>query len=713
MADMNYVSPLTSDLTDYYTKSEVDELQQGDAATYATSAEIVAGDNAVKGWVASQGYLTEHQDLTNYATKAYVDEVIEDIEAGSGMTIRVVNSLPVEAEENVIYLVRKQDTEEDNIYNEWIWVPASEDYELIGDTSTGVIPDLTDYATKQWVEAKAYLDDEDLLAITNNMALKADTSWVEQQGYLVSNDLIGYATVSDLADFATKEYTDDELANKANNADLAAVATSGDYDDLSNKPTIPSLTGYATETYVNNAVGAVAARGVAYDNTSSGLLADTVQNAINEVNDKVEAIDVPDVSGFVDSSDLATVATTGSYNDLTNKPAIPTVPANVSAFTNDAGYLTAHQDISGKANTADLATVAFSGDYDDLANKPSIPSTTGLASESYVNNAIEAATGDLATLEDIEGFAVAADLSTVATSGSYNDLTDKPTIPAAPDLTPYATKQELTAKADAASLATVATTGDYDDLTNKPTIPVLPTLATVATSGSYNDLSDKPTIPETYIGNDGITIPPMLFGINPFSAATYQIVSSTDDFQEKFLAGYICRGNSTSTYRITMDGNWHNLRIEKNGDNYTVNLTTSGTIDVTSGRLVWRTGKNNYTTIVVRGSNITDEQFKDVFVKLLKDNFLTYSNTNSGLTATTVQGAIDELAANSGGASTAAQLSYDNTNTWNDGTDTDTVQEAIDSLYADVNGLPVYVISETFDANTKSLTLSVVEDSGM
>ena len=30
----------------------------------------------------------------------------------------------------------------------------------------------------------------------------------------------------------------------------------------------------------------------------------------------------------------------GDYNDLTNKPTIPTVPTNVSAFTNDAGYLT-------------------------------------------------------------------------------------------------------------------------------------------------------------------------------------------------------------------------------------------------------------------------------------------------------------------------------------------------------------------------------------
>lgn len=57
-------------------------------------------------------------------------------------------------------------------------------------------------------------------------------------------------------------------------------------------------------------------------------------------------------------ADLSAVATSGSYNDLTDKPTIPTVPTNVSAFTNDAGYLTKHQDISGKANLADVYTKA-------------------------------------------------------------------------------------------------------------------------------------------------------------------------------------------------------------------------------------------------------------------------------------------------------------------------------------------------------------------
>ena len=50
------------------------------------------------------------------------------------------------------------------------------------------------------------------------------------------------------------------------------------------------------------------------------------------------------------------------------------IPTRVSQLENDSGYLTQHQDISGKANSADLATVATSGSYNDLSNKPFIPS---------------------------------------------------------------------------------------------------------------------------------------------------------------------------------------------------------------------------------------------------------------------------------------------------------------------------------------------------
>lgn len=56
-------------------------------------------------------------------------------------------------------------------------------------------------------------------------------------------------------------------------------------------------------------------------------------------------------------------------------PSSTKIPTKVSELTNDAGYLTTHQDISGKADASSLAAVATSGDYEDLSNRPEIPVT--------------------------------------------------------------------------------------------------------------------------------------------------------------------------------------------------------------------------------------------------------------------------------------------------------------------------------------------------
>ena len=78
--------------------------------------------------------------------------------------------------------------------------------------------------------------------------------------------------------------------------------------------------------------------------------------------------------------------TAGTGIDITNdvisidstvvalKTDIPTVPTNVSAFTNDAGYVTKSvNDLTNYTLSSNLATVATSGSYNDLTNKPSIP----------------------------------------------------------------------------------------------------------------------------------------------------------------------------------------------------------------------------------------------------------------------------------------------------------------------------------------------------
>lgn len=94
-------------------------------------------------------------------------------------------------------------------------------------------------------------------------------------------------------------------------------------------------------------------------------------------------------AGLMSSADktkldkLATVATSGSYNDLVDTPSIPT---KVSELTNDAKYLTTESDPTVPAHVkaitqANITTwnnkSTFSGDYNDLSNKPTIPTKVG------------------------------------------------------------------------------------------------------------------------------------------------------------------------------------------------------------------------------------------------------------------------------------------------------------------------------------------------
>lgn len=121
-------------------------------------------------------------------------------------------------------------------------------------------------------------------------------------------------------------------------------------------------------------------------------------------------------SGYAKSADLATVAKTGSYVNLSDTPYISNEqisikfrnnqggtstkvftlnqasaatidiynPTKLSEFENDSGFLTEHQSLVDYAKTADLAKVATSGSYNDLTNKPTIGD--GEISISYRNS---------------------------------------------------------------------------------------------------------------------------------------------------------------------------------------------------------------------------------------------------------------------------------------------------------------------------------------
>ena len=366
---------------------------------------------------------------------------------------------------------------------------------------------------------------------------------VNDSGFVSASDLSTVATTGDYNDLSNKptiptdyvsylpqELTEDQKGQVRSNIGAGASSFSGDYNDLTNKPTIPSKTsdlvndsGFIT-TETEPQFTSSPAHGITSTDITNWDNKSDFSGSYNDLTDK-PSIPAPQVnsdwnsnsgvSQILNKPTLATVATSGDYNDLSNTPTIPdpqvqadwtesdstkasyiknkpslpsaqiqsdwnqtnssevdyikNKPTNVSAFNNDAGYST------------------FSGDYDDLTNKPSIPTKT-----SDLNNDsgfITTETDPIFTASPAHGIS-AADITAwngkSDFSGSYNDLTDKPTIPAAQIQSDW-NQSDNTA---------------LDYIKNKPNIPVVPTLAPVATSGDYDDLTNKPTIPDAPVQSD-------------------------------------------------------------------------------------------------------------------------------------------------------------------------------------------------------------------
>jgi len=152
--------------------------------------------------------------------------------------------------------------------------------------------------------------------------------------------------------------------------------------------------------------------------------------------------EVADLVNYTKTSDLAAVATSGKYTDLTDTP-----------------------DLTVFAKSADLKAVATSGKYEDLEGTPDL---SGFITKD---------------VDNLTNYTKSADLAKVATTGAYADLTGTP------DLTVFAKDADLHA---------VAKSGAYTDLEGTPDLTVYAKsadLKTVATTGSYNDLTDKPEIP--------------------------------------------------------------------------------------------------------------------------------------------------------------------------------------------------------------------------
>ena len=178
---------------------------------------------------------------------------------------------------------------------------------------------------------------------------------------------------------------DTVLSNRITSLDssLATVAKTGSYNDLSDKPTIGN--GALTIKKNGSNVGTFTANATANKNIDISVPTKTSDLA-NDGSDGA--------SQYVESDDLATVATSGSYNDLTNKPTIGNATLTIKRNDANAGTFTANATTNKSINiavptkTSDLTNDGADGTsaYVESDDLPTVDTTYSSSSNNAIAN---------------------------------------------------------------------------------------------------------------------------------------------------------------------------------------------------------------------------------------------------------------------------------------------------------------------------------------
>lgn len=309
-------------------------------------------------------YLTAHQDISHLATKEEIPNLdgyakLENIPDVSKFITEIPAVYVTETElENKGYLTEHQS----------LAGYATESYvlaEIAKAALEGNDIDLSAYATKEFVaeeinkiEVPEAYDDAELRSLING---KAESDHTHEEYSLVDHKHAEYLTEhQDLSHLALKEHKHDEYLTEHQSLEGYAKTTelfSKDYNDLTNKPEIPSIEGLASETYVQTEIGKIKFQET---DLSNYYTKEEVNNLlpveeIEEVKTKVEAVLLPKVEEEIEPTvgelktwvenkeylqdiDLDGYATETYVDNAIANIEHPANPTKVSELENDANY---------------------------------------------------------------------------------------------------------------------------------------------------------------------------------------------------------------------------------------------------------------------------------------------------------------------------------------------------------------------------------------
>lgn len=356
-------------------------------------------------------------------------------------------------------------------------------YAKLSDIPTGVIVDQTYDSTSENAQSGVAVAE----ALSTINQVPASTSADEDKVLTIDSNGYPVWAASQGSTQVQSDWTETNTSDPSyiqNKPSLATVATTGDYDDLDNKPTIPAA-------QVNSDW-----------NASTG------------------------VAQILNKPTLATVATTGDYADLTNKPSIPT---KTSDLQNDSGFITSvpvtdvEVDGTSVVNGQGIAEITLptqvQADWDEsdssepsyIQNKPTIPAAqvnadwTASSGVAQILNkpSIPSATSELT---NDSGYITSSDVPSAQEQADWTEsdssdpayIKNKPSIPSATsDLTNdsgYITSSDVPAAQEQADWNESDTT-DPAYIKNKPSIPAAQVNADWTASSGVAEILHKPSIP--------------------------------------------------------------------------------------------------------------------------------------------------------------------------------------------------------------------------
>jgi len=221
-------------------------------------------------------------------------------------------------------------------------------------------------------------------------------AYVDSQIALINTAIQNNNGNVDLTAYSTTQ----QINTLINNAINAQTLFSGNYNDLLNKPAIPDVSQFLTETQIDDKLAAAVTGGTV--DLSSYVTESELTTALSNYQPSI------DLSGYVTSTQLA--------SEISNIP-----PTDLSSYVTQTAL-----------NTQLLNLAFFSGDYNDLTNAPSIPSINGLSTVAYVDSQVAILNSSIANVAsggtiDLSTYSTTAQMNTAIT-GALSNITH-PNIP--------------------------------------------------------------------------------------------------------------------------------------------------------------------------------------------------------------------------------------------------------------------------------------------